>query len=213
MWQTSETIGEVSKALVDAQSNMKDIAKGREAKVQMKSGGNYGYKYADLADVLQSIRPHLATAGLAVLQNASSISPETVMISTTILHSSGEWITFDPLSLSAGRTAQETGSAISYGRRYHLLACLGLAADDDDGAMATAGVTQRIAQQKKAPQKANAEPRTTEEKAIYEILGSLDVKTRQTLKQQFVDKYGLLPDLPVEQHPDALAWVEDWIGN
>lgn len=215
MWQTSETIGEVSKALVAAQATMKDIAKGKEAKVQTKTGGNYGYKYADLADALQSIRPHLADSGLAVLQNASSISPDVVMISTTILHSSGEWITFDPLSLSSGRTAQEMGSAISYGRRYHLLACLGLAADDDDGAMATAGATQRIAQKKQAQQAPPQTPqhRTAEEKAIHEILASLDAKTRQTLKQQFVDKYGLLLELPEAQHPDALAWVEDWVNQ
>lgn len=202
MWQSSDTITELSKALVTALGEMTDIQKTKEAKVQMKSGGNYGYKYADLADTIQTVRPVLATHGLAVMQNASTTNPDLVMISTTVLHSSGEWITFEPLALPAGRTAQETGSAISYGRRYHLLACLGLAADDDDGASAKPRETRAASKSK------NTE-RTVEEKAIREILAELAPDMARTIKQGFKDKYGLLADLPVDQHPDALAWVED----
>lgn len=206
MWQSSESIKEISPALVAALSEMTDIRKGREAKVQMKSGGNYGYKYADLADTIQSVRPKLAAHGLVVMQNASTTNPDLVMISTTLLHSSGEWITFDPLAMPAGRTAQETGSAISYGRRYHLLACLGLAAEDDDGATASARVTRQ------APRKP-AEPRTPDERAIREILASLSPEIATEVKKGFVKKYGTLAELPPEQHPDALAWVEDKVRS
>lgn len=208
MWQSSETITELSKALVVALGEMTDIRKGREAKVQMKSGGNYGYKYADLADTIQSVRPTLAKHGLAIMQNASTTNPDLVMISTTVLHTSGEWITFDPLALPVGRTAQETGSAISYGRRYHLLACLGLAAEDDDGASASPRQTKRASQTQQRTQTAGA-PRSVEEKAIREILSTLAPDMAQTIKQGFVQKYGTLSELPVEQHADALAWVED----
>jgi len=210
MWQSSDTIAELSKALVSALGQMTDIRKGREAKVQMKSGGNYGYKYADLADTIQSVRPILASNGLAVMQNASTTNPELVMISTTILHSSGEWITFEPLALPAGRTAQETGSAISYGRRYHLLASLGLAAEDDDGASASARIKQRGSSPAQKPSNA---PRTVEEKAIREILSSLQPSVAQTIKQGFVAKYGTLSELEVDKHPDALAWVEDKVQS
>lgn len=208
--QSSETITELSKALVVALGQMSDIRKGREAKVQMKSGGNYGYKYADLADTIQSVRPILAAHGLAVMQNASTTNPELVMISTMILHTSGEWISFDPLALPTGRTAQETGSAISYGRRYHLLACLGLAAEDDDGASASARTKQRGSLPAQKPSNA---PRTPEEKAIREILSSLQPSLAQTIKQGFVAKYGTLSELEVGQHPDALAWVEDKVHS
>jgi hypothetical protein len=213
MWQSSDTISELSKALVTALGEMTDIRKGREAKVQMKSGGNYGYKYADLADTIQSVRPTLAAHGLAVMQNASTTNPELVMISTTILHTSGEWITFDPLALPAGRTAQETGSAISYGRRYHLLACLGLAAEDDDGASASAMRTrQTTAKQSSTPPTAGT-PRTAEEKAIREIISTIEPETAHHIKHEFVRKYGTLADLSPDQHADALAWVEDRTRN
>jgi hypothetical protein len=210
MWQSSESITELSKAFVTALGEMSDIRKGREAKVPTKAGSSYSYKYADLADTIQSVRPTLAKHGLAVVQNVSTNNPDFVLVSTTILHTSGEWMTFEPLALPAGRTAQETGSAISYGRRYHLLASLGLAAEDDDGASASA---RRAPQRKEqAPRTANA-PRTSEEKAIREILSGLSPESASKVKQDFVAKFGTLADLATAQHPDALAWVEDRLNS
>jgi hypothetical protein len=210
MWQSSESISELSKAFVTALGEMSDIRKGREAKVPTKAGSSYTYKYADLADTIQSVRPTLAKHGLAVVQNVSTNNPDFVLISTTILHTSGEWMTFEPLALPAGRTAQETGSAISYGRRYHLLASLGLAAEDDDGASASA---RRAPQRKEqAPRTANA-PRTVEEKVIREILSGLSAQSASKVKQDFVAKFGTLADLEPAQHPDALAWVEDRVNS
>jgi hypothetical protein len=208
MWQSSEQIGELSSALVKALGEMTDVRKGREAKVPTKAGSSYSYKYADLADTIQSVRPTLALYGLAVMQNVSTGNPDLVLISTTILHTSGQWITFDPLALPAGRTAQETGSAISYGRRYHLLASLGLAAEDDDGA--SAGRRQPFKPAQQAPKQ--KEP-TPDEKAIREILASLPASEAQALKELFVQKYGPLRDLPRDQHPDALAWLEDKVRS
>lgn len=211
MWQSSESITELSKAFVTALGEMNDIRKGREAKVPTKAGSSYTYKYADLADTIQSVRPTLAKNGLAVMQNVSTNNPDFVLVSTTILHTSGEWMTFEPLALPAGRTAQETGSAISYGRRYHLLASLGLAAEDDDGASASA---RRAPQRGSSPaQKPSNAPRTVEEKAIREILSGLEPDTASKVKQDFVAKFGTLAELATAQHPDALAWVEDRVNS
>ena len=65
-----------------------------------------------------------------------------VSITTTLLHSSGEYITFEPTIMNASSPmAQEIGSAITYGRRYSVSAVLGLGAeDDDDGNAAQDGV-------------------------------------------------------------------------
>lgn len=214
MFHSSDTITEISKALVTALGTMTDIRKGREAKVPTKAGSSYSYKYADLADTIQSVRPTLALNGLAVLQNVSTTNPDLVLISTTILHTSGEFITFDALALPAGRTAQETGSAISYGRRYHLLACLGLAAEDDDGASASPRGSKKVSRPVEVvtPKQPPAD-RTTEEKAIRDILGSLPNDISANIKQSFVTKFGKLADLPTDQHADALAWVEDRVMN
>jgi hypothetical protein len=214
MFHSSDTITEISKALVTALGTMTDIRKGREAKVPTKAGSSYSYKYADLADTIQSVRPTLALNGLAVLQNVSTTNPDLVLISTTILHTSGEFITFDALALPAGRTAQETGSAISYGRRYHLLACLGLAAEDDDGASASPRGSKKVSRPVEVvTPKQPPTDRTTEEKAIRDILANLPNDISANIKQSFVTKFGKLADVATDQHPDALAWVEDRVMN
>lgn len=137
MIRHTDTIAELSAALVAASAELTGVSKGREASIPTKSGGSYAYRYAALEDVLDTVRPVLAKHGLTITQTASNQSADYLTISTAILHRSGEYIVFEPLALPNGRTAQEIGSAITYGRRYHLLACLGLAAsDDDDGAAA-----------------------------------------------------------------------------
>lgn len=133
----TDNIADLSAALVAASAELVSVNKSREAAIPTKSGGSYAYRYAALEDVLDTVRPVLAKHGLTVTQTASNQNADFLTISTAILHRSGQYIVFDSLALPNGRTAQEIGSAITYGRRYHLLACLNLAAsDDDDGAAA-----------------------------------------------------------------------------
>lgn len=142
MIRHTDNISDLSAALVAASAELSGVSKGREASIPTKSGGSYAYRYAALEDVLDTVRPVLAKHGLTITQTASNRSEEFLTISTSILHRSGQYIVFEPLALPNGRTAQEIGSAITYGRRYHLLACLNLAAsDDDDGATAAPRIT------------------------------------------------------------------------
>ncbi len=130
--RTSETLTNIAAAIVKSAAELEDIKKEGSAQIPTKSGGSYSYRYATLPGILQAVRPVLTRHGLAVLQNASEGPHGSVYISTMIVHSSGEFIVLDALPMPMGNTAQETGSAITYGRRYQLLAALGLAADDDD---------------------------------------------------------------------------------
>lgn len=116
----------INQALVLALAAMPTIPKAHEANM-----GSYRVAYADLADIIAAVRPVLASQGLAVTQNVTDGSG-TVAVSTTIHHSGGERLDFGPLSLPAGRDAQTTGGAITYARRYALVAALGLATEDDD---------------------------------------------------------------------------------
>lgn len=142
MIQHTENIADLAAAFVAASAELTSVTKSREASIPTKSGGSYGYRYAALEDVLDTVRPVLAKHGLTITQTASNRNEDYLTISTSILHRSGQYIVFEPLALPNGRTAQEIGSAITYGRRYHLLACLGLAAsDDDDGAAAAPRIT------------------------------------------------------------------------
>lgn len=135
-WESSEAIDEIAAAMCEALPALTDVVKSESAKVEMKGGGSYSYKYADLAEVLGQNRVKLGEHGLVLIQVASG-GPKAIGVSTTLLHRSGQWISFDPLTLDAGSTPQQAGSAITYARRYSALPALGLATEDDDGARAS----------------------------------------------------------------------------
>lgn len=92
----------------------------------------FNSKYAPLDAVINAIKPALSKHGLSYIQ-APSTDGDKITITTMILHSSGEWIESEPLTLKAERvTAQGAGSAITYARRYALCAMLGISGEDDD---------------------------------------------------------------------------------
>ena len=118
----------VCAALVAAQADLRNPAKDRTANT-----GTYSYKYADLASILDLVRPILAKHGLAITQDVR-MEDGRLLILTTLLHSSGESLQYGPLAGSVGTSWQQTGGGITYARRYALQAILGIAADEDDDA-------------------------------------------------------------------------------
>jgi hypothetical protein len=203
-WTSSDSIQSISAAFVRALGEMSDVPKGREAKIATKTGGSDGYRYADLADALSMVRPILAKNGLAATQNVTMMDDTTVLIHTTIFHESGEFIAFQPLAMPNGRTAQETGSAITYGRRYALLACLGLGAEDDDGA--SAAPRQKTTPQRQSTPTPPTAPRP-EEDEIKRILASVTSTEATRIKKEFMSEFGRLADLSPDRLTDAVQWV------
>ena len=64
-----------------------------------------------------------------------------MFLETTLLHTSGQWIKSEYPLLQG--TAQQTGSSLTYARRYSLSSIAGIAADeDDDGTSATKAALQ-----------------------------------------------------------------------
>jgi hypothetical protein len=125
----------VCAAYVKARGTIGKLVKDSEAKT-----GTYGYKYASLAAVFDTITAPLLENGLAIAQDVEGVDNGAgVVVDTMLIHTSGEYIHFAPLAMPvAQRTPQGMGSAISYARRYAILAALALAAEDDDGEAATA---------------------------------------------------------------------------
>lgn len=143
--RTSEQINEIAAALAKAQGEMAPAVKD-------STNPAFRSKYADLAANVEAARKPLAQNGLAVLQEATLRSTEdgaqrAVAVLTRIVHSSGQWIEFDPLSVPCAKPdAHGVDSATTYARRYALGAALGLVAEDDDG---NAAVQQQPARESK----------------------------------------------------------------
>lgn len=123
----SETIGNLAMALCQFQGEVTN-PKNTAANPFFKS------KYAPLSEVINVTKELMHKHGLSVLQSPSG-DGEHIVITTLLMHSSGEWIEGEPLVLKADKvTAQGAGSAITYGRRYALSAILGIASEEDDDA-------------------------------------------------------------------------------
>ena len=126
--QSSAALQNIAPAMVDAFNEMTTVSK--------DSDGHYG-RYVTLGAVLAFAKPILAAHGLAVQQYPAQSEPGSVLIVTRMWHTSGEWVEDDGLRMPAPNDPQKVGGAVSYARRYGLLAFLGLAADDDDGQSAS----------------------------------------------------------------------------
>jgi hypothetical protein len=132
MIRTSETVAAISVALVKAQAVMPGVPKLTKGQV-----GSQVRFYADLGAVMDAARPILAEHGLAYVQFPCESVPGSVAVATRLVHESGEWFESEVSMPSQGNGAQGVGSALTYARRYSLMAVLGLAAEDDDGSAAS----------------------------------------------------------------------------
>lgn len=161
--QKSGTLGELATALAAAQGELEDAS---------KSSVNPAFKskYADLAEVLQTVRPVLSKHGLSVTQTLgmylepSSVAPKArIQVTTMLLHKSGEFISDTVAMPLVKDDPQGVGSAVTYARRYGLAAIVGIAQDDDDG---NAGAAKKAA----AP-KVSA-PKTEPSKSVADLEAS-----------------------------------------
>lgn len=125
----------LAQAVVAALAELDDPRKDQTATVETRGGGSYTYSYADLASVMGQVRPVLARHGLVVIQPTAADAGG-VTVWTKLLHTSGDALVSPPFRMAATGTPQAVGSAVTYARRYSLLAALGLATEDDDGSNA-----------------------------------------------------------------------------
>jgi hypothetical protein len=129
--ERSPEIDKLAAALSKAQGKI-------EAAVKDSANPFFKSKYADLASVWAAIRQPLTENGLSIVQEPSSKNG-LVAVTTTLLHSSGQY-TRSTLEVPVGKQdAQGYGSAITYVRRYQLQAIAGVAPEDDDGNAASNG--------------------------------------------------------------------------
>jgi hypothetical protein len=123
---SSDSLGYISPALVKALAEIGGVAKSADNPF-------FKSKYATLEAVIEASKPVLVANGLAVMQGGGSYSNGALAITTRIIHDTGEWIETTMEIPLAKSDPQGAGSAVSYGRRYALMALLNMPAVDDDG--------------------------------------------------------------------------------
>ena len=105
----------------------------------LKSSTNPHFKsrYADLAACVEAVIQGLNDNGIALIQKNYDCN-DGVMVETVFLHESGEMLECGILHVPAAKQdPQGFGSALTYARRYSLMAACGIAPEDDDGNAAT----------------------------------------------------------------------------
>lgn len=89
-------------------------------------------KYADLAEVLNTVRPVYSKHGIAIVQS-TGFDGGMVSVTTALVHKEGGYITCVASCTPAKTDGQGVGAATTYLRRYSLAAACGVAQEDDDG--------------------------------------------------------------------------------
>ena len=101
----------------------------------LKSSTNPHFKsrYADLSACVEAVIEGLNEAGIALIQRTSE-DLTGVTVETVFVHESGEMLECGKLHVPASKQdPQGYGSALTYARRYSLMAACGIAPEDDDG--------------------------------------------------------------------------------
>ena len=116
----------IAKAFVAAQKQFAPALK-------TSTNPHFKSKYADLASCVEAVIDALNSHGIALLQKPH-LCESGVTIETVFVHESGEQLSGGVFHTPAQKNdPQGYGSAMTYARRYSLMAACGIAPEDDDG--------------------------------------------------------------------------------
>lgn len=190
-------------------------------------------KYADLATCIDAVNDAFLKNGIAMYQETFEDTAG-VTIETVLLHESGESLRCGKLHVPASKAdPQGYGSALSYCRRYSLLAACGIAAEDDDDGNAASDHSKpfqpRPAVQTPIQQTVNPTPPkpayattqrppaappkpgciTSPQTARLHAIAKSNGKTYADLKE-YIKMFGIesTSDMKRENYDAAIAWAE-----
>lgn len=180
---------EIASALVKAQKAFGPALKS-------STNPHFKSKYADLAACVEAVIDALNANGIALIQQTHD-DEKGVTVETMFLHESGESLTSGRLHVPASKQdPQGYGSALTYARRYSLMAACGIAPEDDDGnaaskkpqAKATDDVAVRAKRITEGVAKGDAEGAAAamaswDSELLDAVWGKLDVATQNKLTE------------------------------
>src|ERR1700748_2034252 len=136
MQGSSESIGAIAAALAKAQAELTNPEKSLIATIRASHPreNDQTFRYAALSSGLDIVRKTLGGHEIATVQT-TAIDKEAglIRLTTTLAHSSGEWLASEWPVLPIAETAapRRMGAALTYARRYALFTLVGIAGEDD----------------------------------------------------------------------------------
>lgn len=136
MHRCSESVAAIATALAKAQIELTNPEKSMVGTIahNNRADNPQTFRYAPLSGGLEIIRKTLGSQQIAVAQStAIDHVNKIVNLTTTLMHTSGEWISSDwPVcALSETSAPRRMGAALTYARRYALFTLVGIAGEDD----------------------------------------------------------------------------------
>lgn len=194
----SETISELSKALAKAQGEMQSAKKSSDNPF-------FKSKYADLHEVMDSIREPLSKYGLSISQLVQP-DEERAIVETVLLHESGEWLSSTIILRPVKADPQGMGSAITYARRYSVSSIVGLASEKDDDANEASGKNEAPKYPPK-PVKPTSDPDDSKGKRAKVI-----TQLREVLKENYPEQAGIkFPDWNKPGKSPTVDELDAWL--
>ncbi|MCO4326123.1 ERF family protein [Staphylococcus agnetis] len=175
----SESITEISKAISSFR---------KEVKQPIKDADNpfFKSKFVPLENVVEAIDQVAPNLGLSFVQWALNDENGRVGVATMLMHSSGEYIEFDPVFMNAEKnTPQGAGSLISYLKRYSLSAIFGITSDQDDDGNAASG------KQSKSEPKASSKTVGALKQEVLNFVELMKSLNKDVTQQQAEQKFGI----------------------
>jgi len=150
--ERSESVVNLARALLEAQKGL-DPAKRDALNPYHQS------TYADLTSIWSACHKPLGDNGLTIIQTTSWDEAHPLILETTLLHTSGEWVRGKLAMKPVKDDPQSIGSAITYARRYALSAIIGVCTEEEDDDAEGAMDRKGKAAKKATPNKQTAAPK------------------------------------------------------
>ena len=163
-------------------------------------------RYADLAACIDAVIDSLNTNGIAIVQRTHP--DETgVTVETLFIHSSGESFSGGTLHVPAAKQdPQGYGSALSYARRYSLMAACGIAPEDDDDGNAGSKPKPAAAPTKAQPAAVDMTPKARADRMRVGVAAGDAAGVAETLaKMPEKDMNDILALFPADTYNSVIA--------
>lgn len=192
----SEDIKELAAALSKAQAEMGKAKKS-------KKNPFFNSDYADLEAVWDACREPLTKNGLSIIQVPDFNDKGEMVLETSLMHSSGQWVTGQYPIRPVKADPQSLGSAITYARRNSVGPMSGVVVtnEDDDGEHAMA--------RDKEPERPHPRPVKQAAPPVQATLPDTQLPSEEALRKRSVEFWKMVHYKAYWSNDDVLTKMKD----